>query len=95
MRNAEVRRVDREIRQTEKKLEALRRGESWPLNRRERRVMAGGSRAGDRMGSLVSVADTRLTAELIALHGERQRLVTETSRAKTSAKTSKKSSGWW
>ncbi|MFJ2177029.1 hypothetical protein ACIOHE_29560 [Streptomyces sp. NPDC087851] len=95
MANTDIRRLDREIRQTEKKLEALRRGETWPLNSRERRAIArataGGGRAEERTDSTVSVADTRLTSELIALHGERQRLITETSRAKAE----KKSSGWW
>lgn len=39
MSNADLRRLDREIRTTSKKLEAVRRGELWPLNGRERRAM--------------------------------------------------------
>lgn len=105
MGNADLRRLDREIRATEKKLEAVRRGEWWPLNGRERRAMAralvGGSyqitrgrnagRAEERMDSTGSAAEMRLNAELMALHGERQRLITEAARAKAA----KKSSGWW
>ncbi|WP_103544422.1 hypothetical protein, partial [Streptomyces sp. SM1] len=77
----------------------------WPLNGRERRAMAravtGGAyrvvrgrstgRAEERIESTESAAETRLTAELSALHGERQRIVTETARTKAA----KKSSGWW
>ncbi|WP_103545993.1 hypothetical protein [Streptomyces sp. SM1] len=105
MSNADLRRLDREIRVTTKKLEAVRRGELWPLNGRERRAMAravtGGAyrvvrgrstgRAEERIESTESAAETRLTAELSALHGERQRIVTETARTKAA----KKSSGWW
>ncbi|WP_103545133.1 hypothetical protein [Streptomyces sp. SM1] len=105
MSNADLRRLDREIRATTKKLEAVRRGELWPLNGRERRAMAravtGGAyrvvrgrstgRAEERIESTESAAETRLTAELSALHGERQRIVTETARTKAA----KKSSGWW
>ncbi|MFJ2176453.1 hypothetical protein ACIOHE_26620 [Streptomyces sp. NPDC087851] len=95
MRNSEIRRLDREIRQTEKKLEALRGGSTWPLNSRERRAMAratvgGISRAQGRIGGIASVADTRLTAELTALYSERQRLVTENSRAKTPKKSTRR-----
>ncbi|WP_103545995.1 hypothetical protein [Streptomyces sp. SM1] len=105
MSNADLRRLDREIRVTTKKLEAVRRGELWPLNGRERRAMAravtGGAyrtlrgrstgRAEERIDSTGSAAEMRLTAELSALHGERQRIVTETARTKAA----KKSSGWW
>ncbi|AMM10351.1 hypothetical protein Salbus254_3886 [Streptomyces albidoflavus] len=105
MSNADLRRLDREIRATSKKLEAVRRGELWPLNGRERRAMlraaAGGAyrtargrsagRAETQMESTASAAEMRLTAELNALHGERQRLITEAARAKAA----KKSSGWW
>ncbi|MEU5700547.1 hypothetical protein [Streptomyces aurantiacus] len=105
MGNADLRRLDREIRQTAKKLDAVRRGEWWPLNGRERRAMArslaGGAyqvarhrspgRAEERMDSTGSAAEMRLTAELTALHGERQRIVTETARAKAK----KKAAGWW
>ncbi|WP_149548819.1 hypothetical protein [Streptomyces marokkonensis] len=105
MSNADLRRLDREIRATTKKLEAVRRGELWPLNGRERRVMlraaASGTyrvargrstgRAEERIESTGSAAEMRLTAELSALHAERQRIVTETARAKAK----RKSSGWF
>ncbi|MFI7408587.1 hypothetical protein ACIBU0_07975 [Streptomyces sp. NPDC049627] len=105
MSNADIRRLDKEIRRTTKKLEAVQRGEWWPLTSRERldmtRAMAGGARnihrgrsttgAEDRMDSIGSAAERRLNAELTALHGERQRLITEAARAKAA----KKSSGWW
>ncbi|MEY9993052.1 hypothetical protein ABIE67_005084 [Streptomyces sp. V4I8] len=105
MGNSDLRRLDREIRVTTKKLEAVRRGEWWPLNGSERRAMAralaGGSyrvargrsagRAEEQMDSTGSAAEMRLNAELTALHGERQRLITEAARAKAA----KKSSGWF
>ncbi|AYL36934.1 hypothetical protein [Streptomyces fungicidicus] len=105
MSSADLRRLDREIRLTAKKLEAVRRGELWPLNGRERRAMAravtGGAyrtmrgrstgRAEQQIESTGSAAEMRLTAELTALHGERQRIVTEAARTKAA----KKSSGWW
>ncbi|MEV4454148.1 hypothetical protein [Streptomyces mirabilis] len=105
MSKPDTRRLDREIRQTMKKLEAVRRGEWWPLNGSERRAMAralaGGAyraargrstgRAEERMDTTGSAAEMRLNAELTALHGERQRLITEAARAKAA----KKSSGWW
>ncbi|MCX4589989.1 hypothetical protein OG819_09495 [Streptomyces sp. NBC_01549] len=105
MGNSDIRRLDREIRQTMKKLEAVRRGEWWPLNGSERRAMArslaGGAyraargrstnRAEEQMDSTGSAAEMRLNAELTALHGERQRLITEAARAKAA----KKSSGWF
>ncbi|MEU6535816.1 hypothetical protein [Streptomyces sp. NPDC047000] len=104
MGNAEIRRLDREIRTVTNKLEAVRRCEWWPLTGRERlamaRAMAGGARnanrgrstghAEDRMDSIGSAAETRLTAELNALHVERRRLLTEAARAKAA----RKSSGW-
>ncbi|MGW1902897.1 hypothetical protein ACWCQB_37275 [Streptomyces hirsutus] len=105
MGNSDLRRLDREIKVTAKKLEAVRRGEWWPLNSSERRAMAralaGGSyrvvkgrstgRAESQMDSTGSAAEMRLSAELTALHGERQRLITEAARDKAA----KKSSGWW
>ncbi|MFI9819924.1 hypothetical protein ACIHFC_05505 [Streptomyces sp. NPDC052013] len=105
MSSADLRRLDREIRQTTKKLEAVRRGELWPLNGSERRAMAralaGGAyrvargrsagRAETQMESTASAAEMRLNAELTALHGERQRLITEAARTKAA----KKSKGWW
>ncbi|MEV7344787.1 hypothetical protein [Streptomyces sp. NPDC093544] len=105
MGNADTRRLDRAIRETNRKLEAVRQGETWPLTGSERRAMlaalAGGSyrtlrgksttRADNRIDSLTTSAETRLIAELTALQVERQRLVTEAARAKAA----KKSSGWW
>ncbi|MFJ3194165.1 hypothetical protein ACIQKE_17995 [Streptomyces griseoviridis] len=105
MGNSDVRRLDREIRQTQKKLEAVRRGEWWPLTGAERRAMAralagGGyraargrstARAEQQIETTGSAAETRLTAELTALHGERQRLITEAARARAA----KKSERWW
>ncbi|MDX3522398.1 hypothetical protein [Streptomyces scabiei] len=105
MGNADIRRLDREIQRTTKKLEAVRRGEWWPLTSRERlsmtRALAGGARsahkgrsttgAEDRMDSIGSAVEMRLNAELTALHGERQRLITEAARAKAA----KKSSRWF
>ncbi|MGW7487143.1 hypothetical protein [Streptomyces sp. NPDC054786] len=105
MGTSDLRRLDREIRATEKKLEAVRRGEWWPMNGRERRAMtralAGGSyraargrstgRAEEQIDSTGSAAEMRLNAELTALHGERQRLITEAARNKAQ----KKFSGWW
>ncbi|MGY4743348.1 hypothetical protein [Streptomyces sp. ATMOS53] len=105
MGNSEIRRLDREIEKTVKKLEAVRRGEWWPLNGSERRAMAralaGGAyrasrgrsvaRSEQRMDTTGTAAETRLNAELTALHGERQRLITEAARAKAK----RKSSGWF
>lgn len=105
MGNSDIRRLDKAIQKTTKKLEAVRRGEWWPLTSRERlamtRAMAQGARsihqgrstsgAEDRMDSVGSAVETRLNAELTALHGERQRLITEAARAKAA----RKSSGWF
>ncbi|MFF8634959.1 hypothetical protein ACF052_12320 [Streptomyces pilosus] len=105
MSNADLRRIDREIRATTKKLEAVQRGELWPLNGRERRALlraaAGGAyrvargrstgRAETQMESTSSAAETRLNAELSALYAERLRLINDAARAKAA----KKSSGWW
>ncbi|MFG2959643.1 hypothetical protein ACGF5O_38710 [Streptomyces sp. NPDC048291] len=104
MGNSEIRRIDREIGKIQKKLEAVQRGEWWPLTSRERlamtRALAGGARnvhrgrstngAEDRMDSIGSAAERRLNAELTALYGERQRLITEQARAKAATKKS-----WW
>ncbi|MBQ0881823.1 hypothetical protein [Streptomyces sp. RT42] len=105
MRNADIRRLDRAIQAAEKKLEAVRRGEWWPLTGSERRAMAralavGGykvargrsaGREERRMDTTGNSAEMRLNAELTALHGERQRLMTEAARDKAK----KKSSGWF
>jgi len=105
MGKPDTRRLDREIQHTNRKLEAVRRGETWPLNSSERRAMLAAlttgtyriarhkstTRADNRLDSLSTTAETRLTAELTALQTERQRLVNEAARAKAV----KKSSGWW
>ncbi|MFD9000727.1 hypothetical protein ACFV0T_07065 [Streptomyces sp. NPDC059582] len=105
MGKPDTRRLDRAIRETTRKLEAVRQGEMWPLTGPERRAalraLAGGSyrvmrgksttRADNRLESVSTSAETRLVAELTALQIERQRIVTETARAKAA----KKSTGWW
>lgn len=98
-------RLDREIRLTERKLEAVRKDEMWPLTGRERRAvigaLAGGSvrvvrgrgtgRAERKLETMWTSVQTRLIAELTALQTERQRIVNEAA----AAKAAKKSSGWW
>ncbi|GHC65464.1 hypothetical protein [Streptomyces cinnamoneus] len=105
MGKPDTRGIDREIQKTMRKLEAVRRGEMWPLNTAERRAMlgalAGGSyrvlrgrsttRADNRLESVSDAAITRLTAEITALHIERQRIVREAA----ADKAAKKSSRWW
>ncbi len=105
MGKPDTRRLDKEIRLTNRKLEAVRNGEMWPLTSQERRqvlrALAGGSykvargkstaRAEQQMDSVSTSAETRLIAELTALQSERQRLVTEAAKEKAA----KKSSGWW
>ncbi|WP_407550572.1 hypothetical protein QOM21_15420 [Streptomyces sp. Pv4-95] len=105
MGNSDLRRLDREIQATTKKLEAVRQGEAWPMNGRERRAMAralaSGSyraargrstgRAEEQIDSTGNAAEMRLNAELTALLAERQRITTEAARTKAA----KKSSGWW
>lgn len=103
MGNADIRRLDKEIAKTQRKLEAVRQGEWWPLTSRERldmsRALAGGAyrvtrgrnpgHAEQRMDSIGASVEARLTAELTALHGERQRLITEAARAKAARKSSR------
>ncbi|MEU5631492.1 hypothetical protein ACH47C_11135 [Streptomyces rishiriensis] len=105
MGKPDTRSIDREITKTTSKLEAVRRGEMWPLNSSERRAvlgaLAGGSyrvlrgrdatREENRLESVSEQAVTRLTAEVTALHIERQRIVREYA----AAKAAKKASGWW
>ncbi|MFE9685803.1 hypothetical protein [Streptomyces sp. NPDC006285] len=105
MGNADIRRLDREIHKTNRKLEAVRNEETWPLTSAERRAvlaaLAGGTyrfargkstdRADRRLETIHQSVQTRLIAELTALQSERQRIVTETAKAKAA----KKSSGWW
>lgn len=98
-------RLDREIRQTERKLEAVRKQEMWPLTGQERRAvlraLAGGSykvvrgkstsRADRQLETLWASVQTRLKSELKALQKERQRIVNEAA----SAKAAKTSFSWW
>jgi multidrug resistance efflux pump len=105
MSKSEIRRLEREIQKTQKKVEAVQKGEWWPLTARERlamtRALASGARsvhkgrstggAETRMESIDSSVTARLNAELTALHGEKLRLHTEAARAKAE----KKKSGWW
>ncbi|MFJ8363067.1 hypothetical protein [Streptomyces sp. NPDC093984] len=105
MGKPDTRRLDREIRQANRKLEAVREREMWPLNGSERRAilaaLAGGTyriargrstdRADRRLESAWMAAETRLIAEITGLHTERQRVVNEAA----AAKAAKKSSGWW
>jgi len=105
MSKSEIRRLDSAIQKTAAKLEAVKKGEWWPLDGSERRAMAralaGGSyqvvrgrnpgRAERQMETTGSAAEARLNAELTALHSEKQRILTEAARAKAA----KKASGWW
>lgn len=105
MGKPDTRRLDREIQQNERKLQAVQNRELWPLNGRERRAVLGAvvstarglhrgtgtDRADRRMDTACQSAETRLIAEITALQMERQRVVTEAARAKAA----KKSSGWW
>ncbi|MEU0340820.1 hypothetical protein ABZ092_18165 [Streptomyces bobili] len=105
MGKSDTRRLDKEIRLTERKLEAVRNSEMWPLTSQERRQvlrgLVGGSyrvargkstaRAEQQMDSVSESAQTRLIAELTALQIERQRIVNEAAKEKAA----KKSSGWW
>ncbi|MFF0734100.1 hypothetical protein ACFYVK_21045 [Streptomyces chartreusis] len=98
MGNSDLRRLDREIRATTKKLEAVRNGEWWPLTARERlamsRALAGGAyrvtkgrstgRAEQQMDTTGSAAETRLSAELSGLYVERRRLIAESKKKKSS-----------
>ncbi|MCL3998011.1 hypothetical protein [Streptomyces lavenduligriseus] len=105
MGKPDTRRLDREIQQMEKKLQAVRERELWPLDGRERRAIlravAGGAyslhrgngtaRADRRMDTTWESAETRLGAEIEALRTERQNVVNEAA----AAKAAKKSTGWW
>ncbi|MFJ3235085.1 hypothetical protein [Streptomyces sp. NPDC086787] len=105
MGKPDTRRLDREIQQNERKLQAVHNRELWPLNGRERRAVLGAvvsgtrslhrgngtDRADRRMDTAWQSAETRLIAEITALHTERQRVVNEAA----AAKAAKKSSGWW
>ncbi|MET9070978.1 hypothetical protein ABZX95_02120 [Streptomyces sp. NPDC004232] len=105
MSKSEIRRLDKAIQQTERKLQAVRNQEMWPLEGSERRAIlravAGGAyslhrgngtaRADNKIDSLFGSAETRLITEISAFKAERQRLVTEAAKDKAA----KKSSGWW
>ncbi|KKD07126.1 hypothetical protein [Streptomyces sp. WM6386] len=100
-----TRRVDREILLVQRKIEAVRRQEWWPLTGSERRqimaALAGGSlkvargkspaRAERKLEMLTQSVMNRLTAELTALQNERQRIANDFA----TAKAAKKSSSWW
>ncbi|MEU8847897.1 hypothetical protein AB0C70_16985 [Streptomyces sp. NPDC048564] len=100
-----TRRLDREIQQTTRKLEAAKKGEMWPLTGAEKRAivraLAGGSykvvrgkstgRAERKLETLWTSVQTRLKSELTALQTERQRVVNEA----TAANAAKKQSIWW
>lgn len=104
MGKPDTRRLDKAIQQTNRKLEAVRNREMWPLDSRERRAvlaaLAGGSykvvrgnsptRAERNLETAWTSAETRLIAEITALTSERQRIVTEAAKDKAA----KKSSGW-
>ncbi|MFF4017801.1 hypothetical protein [Streptomyces sp. NPDC001843] len=105
MGKPDTRRLDRAIQETNRRLDAVRKRELWPLDGRERRAIlraaAGGSykvvrgrsttRAEQRIDSAWSAAETRLIAEITALRIERQQVVREAAKANAA----KKSSGWW
>ncbi|MFF7561100.1 hypothetical protein ACFZB4_14085 [Streptomyces pseudovenezuelae] len=105
MGKPDTRRLDKEIRLTERKLEAVRNEEMWPLTSQERRQVMGAlvsgsyrtmrskstDRAERRLESMWESVQTRLIAELTALRSERQRILTEAA----TAKAAKKSSSWW
>ncbi|WP_432193743.1 hypothetical protein [Streptomyces sp. bgisy027] len=100
-----TRRLDREIQQAQRKLDAVRKQEMWPLTGRERRqvvaALASGSvrvvrgkspsRAERKLETLWQSVLNRLTTELTALQTERQRIVN----GAAIAKAAKTSSGWW
>lgn len=105
MAKPDTRRLDRALQDTEKKLEAVRRRELWPLEGRERRAILSAATSGcirvararstghaDRqIDTTWESAETRLNAEIAALKTERQRIVREAA----ATKAAKKSSGWW
>ncbi|MCX4699064.1 hypothetical protein [Streptomyces sp. NBC_01373] len=105
MSKPNARRLDREIQQAQRKLEAVRNEEMWPLTSSERRqvmgALVGGSyrvlrsknpgRAERKLEAAWNAVQTRLIAELTALQTERQRILNEAA----TAKAVKKSSGWW
>lgn len=105
MSRPNTRHLDREITLTERKLEAVRNEELWPLTGSERRQVLGALASGSyrtlrskSTGRAERTLDrvresvlNRLNAELVAFQKERARLVAEAA----TAKAVKKSSGWW
>ncbi|MFF5024178.1 hypothetical protein ACFY2J_07985 [Streptomyces collinus] len=105
MGKPDTRRLDKAIRETNRKLDAVRDREMWPLDSRERRAVLGAltsgsyrvvrgnspARAERKLDTAWQSAETRLVAEIAALQAERQRIVTEAA----TAKAAKKSAGWW
>ncbi|MGA5321869.1 hypothetical protein ACPCIU_15695 [Streptomyces seoulensis] len=105
MGKPDTRRLDREIRTAERKLEAVRNRELWPLNSRESRAVLGAavsgsyrvtrgrstSRAEQRLDTAWQSAETRLMAEIAAMQLERAQIVRDAAKAKAA----KKSTGWF
>lgn len=105
MGKPDTRRLDKAIRQTERKLEAVRNREMWPLDGRERRAILravasgayslhrgnGTARADRQMDTTWTSVETRLVTEITAMKTERQRVVNEAA----ADKAAHKSSGWW
>ncbi|MFF0016102.1 hypothetical protein [Streptomyces sp. NPDC005374] len=105
MSRPNTRHLDREIALTERKLEAVRNEELWPLTGSERRQVLGALASGSyrtlrskSTGRAERTLDrvresvlNRLNAELAAFQKERGRLVAEAA----TAKAVKKSSSWW
>ncbi|MGW4442309.1 hypothetical protein [Streptomyces sp. NPDC004682] len=104
MGKPDTRRLDREIQQANRKLEAVRNRELWPLDSRERRAIVGAAvsgsyriargnsagRAEQRIDTAWQSAETRLLAEITAMQLERAQIVREAAQAKAA----KKSTGW-
>ncbi|WP_409236716.1 hypothetical protein [Streptomyces sp. PA5.6] len=108
MGKPDTRHLDRQIRETTRKLDAARQRQMWPLNGRERRAILAAAtsgsakvlrhksttRAEEQAATAWESAATRLQAEITALETERQNVVNAAA-AEKAAKTAKKSSGWW
>lgn len=102
--NSNIRRLERAIQQAERKLEAARKGEMWPLTGSEKRqvvtALAGGSykvvrgkstaRADSKLKRLETSVEGRLSAELSALQREHDKAVNKAA----ADKAAKKSSGF-
>ncbi|MEV5802584.1 hypothetical protein [Streptomyces collinus] len=105
MGKPDTRRLDRAIRETTRKLDAVRDREMWPLDGRERRAVLGAlatgsyrvvrgnspARAERKLDTAWQSAETRLVAEIAALQAERRQIVSEAA----TAKATKKPSRWW